>query len=134
LTFNSYYLKSQEAKDADAHHGMKEIAIKKLIIGALREIKPRLYYWYRELETRGALSAATAEEKKRVKYVAAQVEQFDDVRNLAFHYGDPVEPTDSLLRLYQDVEQRDMEFLNRVLRDLVSLGERLKADALVHCG
>jgi hypothetical protein len=134
LAFNSEYLKSEAAKDANPHHGMKEIAIKKMVIGALREIKPRLYEWYRELETRGVLSAATVEEKKRVKHVAAQVEKFDEVRNLAFHYGDPVEPTDSLLQLYQDIESRDIDFLNRVLRNLISLGECLKTDALAQGG
>lgn len=134
LAFNSEYLKSEAAKEANPHHGMKEIAIKKLAIGSLREIKPRLYEWYRELETRGVLSAASIEEKKRVKSVVAQVEKFDDVRDLTFHYGDPVEPTESLLQLYEDADRLDIAFLNRVLRDLVSLGEQLKADALARCG
>ena len=133
LAFNAEYLKSVELKEANPHHGMKEIAIKKLAIGSLREIKPRIYEWYRELEKRGVLTTATIQEKEKVKHVVKQVEKFDDVRNLAFHYGDPVEPTDSLLQLYREIEGWDIGTLNRILRDLVSLGELLKADALAHC-
>lgn len=129
LAFNSEYFK----RESGPHQGMKEIAIKKLVLGSLREIKPRLDDWYREMDQLGAVSSDTAAEKTRVRNVVARVEKFDDVRNLAFHYGDPIEPTDSLLLLYKEIETWDIEFLNRILRDLVSLGEKLKADALAHC-
>src|SRR5437763_1240134 len=67
LAFNSEYLRSDAAKEANPHHGMKEIAIKKLVIGSLREIKPRLYEWYWELDKRGVLSSASIAEKQRVR-------------------------------------------------------------------
>lgn len=132
LAFNSEYFK-RDAEDASPHQGMKEIAIKKLVLGSLRELKPRLDDWYRELDAMGAVSPESKSKKTQVRKVIVQVEKFDSIRNLAFHYGDPIEPTDSLIQLYKEIDRWDINLLNRVLRDLVALGECLKADALAHC-
>jgi len=130
LAFNAEYLKPPDEKNANPHHGMKEIAIKKLVIGALREIKPQLDDWYRSMDELGALTDKTKDEKKRVRAVARQVDKFVRIRNNAFHFGDPNEDTDWLIQLYKEIENADINLLNQVLRDFVSLGECLKADAL----
>ena len=132
LAFNDEYLKSE--KDKDNHQEMREIAVKKLVIGSLREIKPQLDDWYRELDDHDALSQESRDEKKRVRTVAKQVDKFVRIRNNAFHYGDPNEDTDYLLQLYKDIANADINLLNRVLKDLVSLGEQLKSDAMARCG
>jgi len=133
LSFNREYLESQRTEGGNAHYGMKEIAIKKLVIASLREIEPQLERWYQQLSKRRVLSPDTLEEKKRTRHVVKQVKKFKGVRNLAFHYGDPNEETANLIKLYKQIDVTDINLLNRILRDLVSLGEKLKEDALAVC-
>lgn len=131
LAFNGQYLKDESGKEN--HQEMREIAVKKLVIGSLREIKPQLDAWYNKLESHCALSDKTKNEKIRVRQVVKQVEKFHDIRNNAFHYGDPNADTDELLQLYKDISNTNINLLNQVLRALVSLGEHLKIDALAKC-
>ena len=129
--FNREYL---DMTRDDEHRGMRLIAYKKLAIASLHELKPRIDAWYRELESRSALSFESQRKKKEVQKVIAQVAKFADIRNAAFHYGDAVEPTEQLIRLYEDIDSLDLAFLNRILGDLMNLGEQLRQDALMHCG
>jgi hypothetical protein len=127
--FTNEYLKTQEEKDRDTHHVMREIAIKKLVISALFELKPQIDKWYRRLEVDGLLSDRTREKKLEVKRVIAQVAKFEDIRNAAFHFGDVNEDTSQLLQLYEDIQKIDLAFLNHLLEDLMTVGFMLRDDA-----
>jgi hypothetical protein len=131
--FNSLYFKANDRIKKSPHHTMRLITRKKLAIAALREIKPQLEKWYRELDKRGVLSKKSIDEKKRVRYVIKRADKFVKIRNLAFHFGDPNEDTNKLLSLYREIDQTDINLLNLILRELVSLGECLKHDAHAKC-
>ncbi|MDX2110112.1 MAG: hypothetical protein SFY80_07725 [Verrucomicrobiota bacterium] len=112
---------------------MTEIAIKKQVLAALYEIRAGLNEWHRKLDALGALSDETRAEKKRVRKVIARVDKFVRVRNATFHFGDSLEDSDKLIKLYEQIYATDIQLLNRIIDDLRSLGEKLKNDALSKC-
>jgi hypothetical protein len=109
---------------------MKVIAAKQSVIASLRELRLRLDDWHNRLRLIGALSQATVDLRKHVRHTLDLIHQFKDVRNCAFHFGDPVEDPDSLVELYEYVEAFDLDKLNEMLRALMDFGFRMHQDAL----
>ncbi|MBI3850981.1 MAG: hypothetical protein HY298_11995 [Verrucomicrobia bacterium] len=127
--FNSEFLKVEEEKDRDTHQLMREIAVKKLVISSLFELKPQLDAWYRRLEADGLLSDATKDKKKEVRHLLGQVQKFEGIRNAAFHFGDVNEETEELLRIYDEIHAIDLALLNRILEEMIRLGYMLREHA-----
>ncbi len=72
-TFNVEYLKEDVEKDRDTHQLMREIAIKKLKISSLFELKPQLDKWYKRLDEAGLLNEDTVKKKRQVGNILKQV-------------------------------------------------------------
>jgi hypothetical protein len=129
VSFNAEYLKQEQEKHKGTNQLMREIAIKKLVIASLFELKPQLDKWYNTLDEVGLLSDQTKQTKKDVRHVIGQIAKYDGIRNAAFHYGDVNEKSDELIQLYEDIQKLDLSFLNRILTDLIKLGYQLRDDA-----
>lgn len=131
MAFNATYLDKVKRESPD--YRMNEIAKKKQIIAALYEVRDRLNEWYHALDKLGALSPEGKIEKIRVRKLLALMSSFVRVRNATFHFGDPLENTTDLLKLYEQVDATDLNLLNELLDAMRSLGERFKNDALARC-
>lgn len=124
LSFNEEYFEKEKPND------MEKIAMKRMVIAALFEIKPKIDGWYKDLDDRGLLSKRSAElkiEKRKIIDQARKFE-FENIRNLTFHYGDPTEDTESLLDLYKKIDAISIGHLNLILRSLSDIGESLWKD------
>ena len=131
LLFNSEFLKKEEEREHDTHQLMREIAVKKLVISALFELKPQLDAWYRRLSDDGLLTEKTIEKKKEVRHLLDQVKKFEGIRNSAFHFGDVNEETEALLSIYDEIYGIDLALLNQILKEMMSLGYMLRDHASV---
>jgi hypothetical protein len=126
LRFNSEFFEMS----ADPHQEMKLIAAKAMVVASLREIKLMLEKWQNRLYHRSALSEATKTLKKSLNPTLLTIDELKEVRNLAFHFGDPIQEPDVLLGLYEEIDAYDIEELNKMLRALIDLGFRMRQDAL----
>ncbi len=127
MRFNGHYF----AKTDDPHHEMNVIAAKQIVIASLRELRLRLDKWHNKLKVMGALSQPTIDFRKEVLPVLDRIHQFKDVRNCAFHFGDPLEPPDDLVAMYEYVKSFDLDDLNEMLRALSQFGLKMQQDALL---
>jgi len=130
MAFTEEYVKDNEPND------MEKIALKRMVIACLHEIKPQIYRWYNTLDSMGALSDESKKMRadKVFRKILLQTEKFKKLRNLAFHYGDPTEDTDSLVDLYKQIDSMTLAHLNLILRNTVDLGESLWRDACKQVG
>lgn len=112
---------------------MREIAAKRLVMASLCELRPKLGQWSNKLYQLGAISTESIAAKERAMSLSKAVEQFAENRNLAFHFSDMVEPSDNLIRSYEETDKWSLEELNQMLEALIALGEQLKIDALNRC-
>ena len=69
-----------------------------------------------------------------VRSTLGQIDHFRDVRNLVYHWADPVasqipDPND-LVELYEHIDAFDLEDLNTMLRTLMEVGEHMRQDAM----
>jgi hypothetical protein len=123
--FNDLYL-AKGAKQ-NAHHIMKEIAVKKLIVAWLFEIKDTLYDWFAVLRKDGIVTPDLESRKRALKQVLKPVDQFKDIRNsVAFHVGDLRLPPNELIDMYLRIEALDLNSLNKILRSAENFGQALK--------
>jgi hypothetical protein len=127
--FNAEYLNVREQKEHHTHQFMHEIAIKKLAISSMFELKPQLDTWYDRLELDGALDDKTKKKKLEVRHLLKQVRKYKGIRNATFHFGDVNEKTKDLLRIYDDIQSIDLSLLNRILVEMITLGNMLKDNA-----
>jgi len=126
LRFNSKYFEKAD----DPHHPMKLIAVKAVVVASLREIKLMLEKWQNRLHQRSALSQGTKDLKKSLNPILLKIDGLKEVRNLAFHFGDPLQDPDELLGLYENIDEYKIDELNTMLRALVDLGFQMRQDAL----
>lgn len=131
MAFNATFLNQEKRKSP--HYGMEEIAKKKQIIAAPYEVRDRLNEWYHALDKLGALSPESKSERIRVRKIWGRMSAYVGVRNATFHFGDPLEESDKLMQLYEQIDATDVDFLNELLEAMRSLGEKFKNDALQRC-
>ncbi len=127
LRFNQHHF----AQTDDPHHEMKVIAAKQAVVASLRELRLMLDGWNEKLRRMGALSQATIDLRKQHRQTLDRIHQFKEVRNCAFHFGDPLEAPDDLAALYEYVRGFDLDDLNRMLRALYDLVLQMRQDALL---
>lgn len=130
--FNEEFF-NEENKTNDPHYGMKEIAIKKLIVASLHELKPCLDQWCATLNCDGKLSEDLKKAKAHIRGELKKVEKFKDIRNTTFHYGDPVEDPDTLVQIYEDIDQLSLAELNGILKATINFGNKLKGEIIQYC-
>lgn len=126
MRFNQHFFVQTD----DPHHEMRVIAAKQIVIASLRELRLRLDDWNKKLREMNALSEKTIELRRQHRQLLDRIHQFKDVRNCAFHFGDPLEPPDDLVALYEYVQGFDLDDLNTMLRALYDLVLQMRQDAL----
>ena len=127
-TFNDEYLKSPE--DKNSHHGMKEIAIKKLIVSSIVEMKCKVDEWAGKLNKDGEDTQAINQERKANRALLDKAEQLRDIRNIGFHYGDVMLSADEMIQIYQATDQWNLQELNDILGAIYKVGNLAKDIAL----
>jgi hypothetical protein len=125
MRFNQHFF----AQTDDQHHEMKLIAAKQIVIASLRELRLRLDDWNTKLRDMGALSEKTTELRRQHRQIIDRIHKFKEVRNCAFHFGDPLEAPDKLIALYEYVDEFDLDELNVMLRALNALVLQMRDDA-----
>lgn len=128
MRFNSQYF----GKTDDPNREMKVIAAKQTVIATLRELRLRLDKWRDRLKTKGFLSQETMDLFKQIRPTLDRIHEFRDVRNCAFHFGDPLEPPDDLVDMYEYVQGFDLDDLNEMLRALTQYGMQMREDAALN--
>jgi hypothetical protein len=93
MRFNQHFF----AQTDDPLHEMKVIAAKQIVIASLWELRLRLDDWNSKLRDMGALSQKTIDLRRRHRQLLDRIHQFREVRNCAFHFGDPLETPDNLV-------------------------------------
>ena len=113
---------------------MKLISAKLIIVAALQEVRDLLNKWQGELRKNNATNSATDAFRGSVRSTLGRIDQFRDVRNLVYHWADPltsqVPNPDDLAKLYEDIDAFDLEDLNTMLRTLIEVGEHMRQDAM----
>jgi hypothetical protein len=115
---------------------MKLISAKLMVVAALQEIRDLLNKWQGELRKHGATSPETDTLRREKRAVLEGIDGFRDVRNLVYHFSDPVPykegrpDADELAALYKAIDAHDPSDLNEMLRALIDIGERMKMDAM----
>ncbi|MBY0231279.1 MAG: hypothetical protein K2W96_18510 [Gemmataceae bacterium] len=122
--FNDRYFKQEEGQE------MKVIAAKQAVIAALKELAVALGNWRGKLAKAGHLSEESKRLWKSIEPVVRRVDQFKDVRNCAFHFGDFLSDPDDLAAMYEEIRDADLGMLNESLKALEGYGFRLRDDAL----
>jgi hypothetical protein len=129
-SFNSEFFRRSD-------NPMKLISAKLMVVAALQEIRDLLNKWQGNLRKQNAASLETDRYRGEVRATLDQIDQFRDVRILVYHFTDPLMPKreadldpDELVRLYEEIDAYDLEGLNKMLRTLIEVGERMKLDAL----
>jgi len=130
--FNNQYL-DEENRRKDSHYGMKEIAIKKQIVAALHQLKPCLDHWCTALIKDDKLSEELRNAKANIREELKKVEKFKDIRNMTFHFGDPLEDPDTLVGIYEDIDRLSLAELNEILKAVISFGNSLKGEINQYC-
>jgi hypothetical protein len=115
----------------DRQHALKVIAAKQSIIAALRELRRSLEKWHAKLAQLGALSDESKALWKKLHSTLERIDQFKDLRNCAFQFGDFLEDPNDLAVLYEGIKAHDITELNKMLHALHDFGLRLRADAMV---
>ena len=123
--FNDEFLKPEEQKKKDSHQQMREVAMKKLVISSVFELRPQLDHWFRRLDSEGMVSEETKLKKQGVRNLLKEVHRFHSIRNATLHFGDVNEAPDDLLRIYRDIASVDQARLKCILEALLDLGIRL---------
>ncbi|OHE89649.1 MAG: hypothetical protein A3G75_10310 [Verrucomicrobia bacterium RIFCSPLOWO2_12_FULL_64_8] len=80
LAFNAEYLKPESQKTRDPHHILREIAVKKLTIASLFELRPQLDRWYKALDKEGLVSFEAKTKKKDISQLFRQIPKFEGIR------------------------------------------------------
>jgi hypothetical protein len=127
LRFNHHHF----AHADDAHHEMKVVAAKQIVIASLRELRLMIDRWNNKLRDLGALSQATVDLRRKHRQILDRIDKFRDVRNCAFHFGDPLEVADDLIALYEYVQGFDLDDLNEMLRALYDVVVQMRQDAIL---
>ena len=127
-TFNAEYLKPHE--DKSHHQGMTEIAIKKLIVSSMVELKCKVDEWVGKLNRDGEDTQTINQEIKTNRDLLDKVEQLRDIRNIGFHYGDVMLSADEMIKVYKDIEQCNLHELNDILDAIYKIGNSAKDIAL----
>jgi hypothetical protein len=109
---------------------MKEIAIKKLIVSSMVELKCKVDEWVGKLNKNGEDTQAINQEKKASKALLGKAEQLRDIRDIGFHYGDVMLPADEMIQLYQAIDQWNLQELNDILGAIYKIGNLAKDIAL----
>jgi hypothetical protein len=114
---------------------MKLISAKLMVVAALKEIRGLLDKWQGELRRLNVTNPDTDRLRREKRVVLAKIDQFRDVRNLVYHFADPIASEiadpDDLAALYEAIDANDLDSLNEMYRTLVEIGERMKTDAIV---
>jgi len=127
LRFNKDYFVQADSP----HHQMRVIAAKQTVIASLRALPQSLDSWYNKLKLVEALSETTIDFHNHLLPTLDRIRQFKDVRNCAFHFGDPLVDPDNLIAAYEYVQGFDLDDLNKLLRVLFDFGLRMQRDALL---
>lgn len=113
---------------------MKLISAKLMVVAALQEIRDLLNKWQGELRKLNAANPDTDRLRGEKRAVLERIDQFRDVRNLVYHFADPIASEiadpDELAALYEAIDAHDLSDLNEMLRALIDIGERMKLDAM----
>ena len=130
--FNSELLDQEEDTPNEP---MREVAIKKLIIGALFELEICIGIWTNELRKCGLFTGDLVDKKREIRKTFKEVKKFKDIRNkIGFHFDDPYLDPTSLLSLYEKVDGFSLDYLNHMLRSIIKLGEAFKEVILPKTG
>ncbi|MBO0700344.1 MAG: phage tail sheath family protein, partial [Zavarzinella sp.] len=86
--------------------------------------------WHNKLWEKQAPSRKTIKYRKSICQTLERLHQFKEVRDSAFHFGDPLKDPDSLIEMYERMRDLRLGDPNQVLRALTEWGERLSHDAL----
>lgn len=122
--FNIEYHKQEEEKKA--HHGMKMIAIKKMIASSLVELKCRVDDWVARLNKDGEDTTKINEKRKEFRPLLNRAEELRNIRNISFHYLDLTLQADDLAQVYEEIEKWDIQEMNEILKAICSVGEAAK--------
>jgi hypothetical protein len=106
---------------------MKMISAKLMGVAALQEIRDLLDRWQRELRRLGVASPEADRLRSEKRAVLMRIDGFRQVRNLVFHFSDPVPykgkpDDDELVAQYEDIESHDLNDLNEMFRALIDIG------------
>ena len=130
--FNEQYHKEDGEKPP--HHGMKEIALKKLIASSIVELKCKVDEWVARLNKDGEDTTKVNVERKKYRDLLDRAEHLRGIRNISFHYGDVMLEADDLAQLYEDINKWDLQELNDILKAIYSVGNVAKEIALSKAG
>src|SRR5262245_59830474 len=99
------------------------ISAKMAVVAALQEVRDLLNKWQGELRKQNTANPATAAFRGSVGATLERIDQCRDVRNLVYHFADPVssqvQDPDELIRLYKDIDGFNLDDLNGMLRTLI---------------
>ncbi len=123
-SFNREYLKSKS--EQKEHHGMKEIALKKLIISSMVELKVKVDSWVAKLNQDGEDTTVLNKARKANRPLLEKAEQLRDIRNIAFHFGDVMLGGNELVQLYEEIANWSLEELNNILVAICKIGNHAK--------
>jgi hypothetical protein len=115
-------------------HPMKLISAKLTVVAALQEIRDLLNKWQGELRKHNVANHDTDRLRGERRAILDRIDGFREVRNLVYHFADPIASEisnpDELVNLYEAIDAHDLNELNEMLRSLIEIGERMKADAM----
>ena len=106
------------------------LSTKLTIVAALLEIKDLLDKWQGVLNTKGVVSETTTTLRRDTRAILKPISEFRDVRNLVYHFGDPLTPPDELLAIYDTIHEYDLDELNKLLHALMGVGDQMKSDTM----
>ncbi len=123
--FNQEFFKKMNHKSD--HYQMHEIAIKKLIIASLFELRTCINNWYRALQAENLLTEKIKKDKVSNRQIINRINKYRDIRNsISFHFGDPNLNPRKLIELYKKVDEFSFNELNLIWKSSLKLGESLK--------
>ena len=98
---------------------VREVQLKKIIIGMLYEMDECLDYWAGKLNSEGLLDQEIKDMKKEFKTACKKVglDVLKDIRDrVAFHFTKYLDYLDAVVETYMKVDQISLESINEILR------------------
>lgn len=78
----------------------------------------------------GWLSPKSRSDWKALESLRKDIDSFRDIRNCAFHFGDFREKPATLIAMYEEIRDLDIQKLNMMLKALTNIGSQLSSDAM----
>lgn len=114
------------------HHEMDVLALRRLILASLVEVKNRLEDRIGVLNREGKDCTAVNQKKKEYRALLDQVEKWRDIRNLTFHFLDIGEPYQDMIAVYKSIEPITNDEVNRVWGAIYAVGEEMQKVAFAN--